>query len=156
MEMVPKSVYAEFGSKDDLFIAAIDHYAKVQTARYERLLGGDPAGIERVEDYFRGFAEWEDRRGCLLVNVIAERDAVPKMAVHRAQSFFDWLAKVYERNLRASKRRGDLGDRADVTALASALVVFDQGLAIACKAGSRVGDLSSAGLALLRAVRGMS
>ena len=153
MRMVPKSVYAEFGGKDGLFVAAIEHYVGEQTIRYQEQLGTAPLGLGRIELYFRTFQSQRERRGCFLVNSLAECASIPRPALLRAQQFFAWLQSLYEQNLRAAGCDGTLRRGAHIDHLAAALVVYDQGLAIASRSNVQASDLSEGAMSLLAAIR---
>lgn len=73
--LTPGSIYNSFGSKDGLFLSALDHYiekvVKRRVGKY--LLDGDP--IEGIEAYFYdGFRSGgaEIKGGCLLINTSTE------------------------------------------------------------------------------------
>lgn len=86
------------------------------------------------------------------MNSLGEGAVVPHQAAERISDFFTWLENLYRRNLEAAAAEGALCARADVQQLAAALVVFDQGLAIAARLPGQGGDLESAALALLACV----
>jgi TetR/AcrR family transcriptional repressor of nem operon len=153
MQMVPKSVYAEFGGKDALFVATIEHYVAEQSARYRVQLGEAPFGLERIECYFESLREGQEHRGCFLVNTLAESASIPAEALERVQGFFRWLEGLYARNLAAAARAGTLRPGLDVALVASALVVYDQGLAVASRSSAQRGVLADGALALLDAFR---
>jgi TetR/AcrR family transcriptional repressor of nem operon len=153
MQMVPKSVYAEFGGKDALFVTTIEHYVAEQSARYRVLLGEAPFGLERIEGYFESLREGREHRGCFLVNSLAESASIPAEALERVQDFFRWLEGLYLQNLEAAARAGTLRPGVDVARVASALVVYDQGLAVASRSSAQSSGLSDGALALLDALR---
>lgn len=153
MRMVPKSVYAEFGAKDELFVAAIEHYVEEQTQRYRDQLGTGPFGLDPIARYFESFHIRQERRGCFLVNSLAECTSIPRRALVRVQAFFDWLKALYARNLKAAASDGKLRPGVHIDHLASAFVVYDQGLAIASRSKAQVSDLSEGALSLLAAIR---
>lgn len=153
MQMVPKSVYAEFGGKDELFVAAIEHYVGEQAERYRGQLGTGPFGLDPIALYFKSFHVRQDRRGCFLVNSLAECTSIPRQALVRVHAFFDWLKALYAQNLRAAAKDGTLRPGVDIGHLAAAFVVYDQGLAIASRSPVQASDLPEGALSLLAAIR---
>ncbi|MEY4549149.1 MAG: hypothetical protein RL685_5344 [Pseudomonadota bacterium] len=147
-KLVPKSLYAEFGDKPSLFIAAVDLYIEQHKTRYD-VLGAEPLGLDRIRSYYETFRDAPDRRGCLLVNSLGEAETIPVEAAERVQGFFTWLEALYRRNLEAAAAQGALCAPADVHRLAAALVVFDQGLAIASRLPGPNRDLTGDALCLL-------
>lgn len=148
-KLVPKSLYAEFGGKDELFVAALGAYLADHKARYEALLGTPPLGVERLRRYYESLSEVSGMKGCLLVNSLAEIASIPPAAVVQVQTFFAWLESLYRQNLAAAARAGALRKDADVAGLAAALVSFDQGLAIASRSVTQRQTLARSALALL-------
>lgn len=147
-KLVPKSLYGEFGDKEALFIAAVGLYIEQHKLRYDQLRT-EPLGLHRIRSYYEGFGDAPDRRGCLLVNSLGERGSVPQKAAERISDFFNWLEALYRHNLEAAAAQGALCHDANTESLAAALVVFDQGLAIASRIPGRARDLANQALSLL-------
>lgn len=127
----PASLYAEFGDKDGLFLAAVERYIEVNRGWYERTLGDGTEGLGSLRRHFGSYAFEGDTRGCLLVNALGERAGIPEEAVERMDAFFGWVRERYEGHLRAAERAGELRAGADPRELAAALLAFDEGLAVA-------------------------
>ena len=77
------SIYATFGKKHDLFLAAIDRYAAVQGMAQSAPLREEPNIRDAVAGYFRQIiktvSSGDGPRGCLIGSVateVAERDPV--------------------------------------------------------------------------------
>lgn len=71
----PGSLYAAFESKQGLFLAVLDHYARNTLERLRQRLGGADDPLQGIEIFLNGLAaERADsrRRGCLLVNSALE------------------------------------------------------------------------------------
>jgi TetR/AcrR family transcriptional repressor of nem operon len=129
----PASLYAEFGGKDGLFLEAVDRYIAISRAWYETSLAAGDEGFAAVRRHLESYDFGGDTRGCLLVNSLGERGEIPAPALARIDTFFRWVRQRYARHLRAAARHGELRPGADPDALASALLAFDQGLAVAGK-----------------------
>jgi TetR/AcrR family transcriptional regulator, transcriptional repressor for nem operon len=147
--MVPKSLYKEFGGKDALFEAALELYIDEQSVRYREILEGEPLGLDRLRSYYESLGDIVESTGCFVVNSLADIENVPPGAAARARRFFAWLETLYRRNLEAAVQSGDLEQTTDLKGLAAALLVFDQGLAVAGRSQSQRKHVVRAGLALL-------
>jgi TetR/AcrR family transcriptional regulator, transcriptional repressor for nem operon len=149
INVVPKSLYKEFGGKDALFERAIELYIEEQSERYRDALERPPLGLARLRAYYQGLAEIADARGCFLVNSLADVANIPPAGAAQVRRFFAWLETLYRRNVQAAVGAGELERRTDVEGLAAALLVFDQGLAVAVRSSSQRKQLVRAALALL-------
>jgi AcrR family transcriptional regulator len=98
------SLYAQFGSKDQLFAEVLDlYYAEV----VEPLVGGleTEASIPAIAQFFHGVRsviledEGARRRGCLLVNTIATMSPDDRSATRRGIEFRDRLRRAFRRAL---------------------------------------------------------
>jgi len=71
----PGSVYAAFGSKRALFLAAIDTYFEQSIDNLKAILAGEGTPLERVRELFMhivGDTCRDDSHGCMLVNTLLE------------------------------------------------------------------------------------
>lgn len=70
------SLYTEFGSKADLFNAAIAHYERIGVPRFIGRLERPDASVDTIRDVFRNFASIatveEVIPGCLIINRATE------------------------------------------------------------------------------------
>lgn len=151
--LASKSLYADFGSKDDLFLEVLDHRIATNTASYRASLGTAPFGLERIRAHFDSYRYGPSFEGCLLVTSLTQLPCLPTAAVARIARFFDGVRELYAKNLRAAQDAGELDQTHDVLALAEALLVFDQGLAVAGKSPGQRKSLRAASHTLLDAVR---
>jgi TetR/AcrR family transcriptional regulator, transcriptional repressor for nem operon len=94
------SLYAEFGSKQALFSDALDlYYEEIVDPLIGRL--ESDANVTAVATFFEGVKsiileeEAPSRRGCLLVNTIAELAAGDPAAARRGAEFRDRLARAF-------------------------------------------------------------
>ena len=81
MEVQPGSVYAAFGNKRELFVAALHRYADTVTAEALQRIDAAPSGLLGLRGYFEHLVEamvdGRRRWGCLVTNSLvelAERD----------------------------------------------------------------------------------
>ena len=109
------SLYLEFGSKQELFSAALDlYYAEVVDPLLTTLEDG--RDLTAIETFLAAIKEIildersGRRRGCLLVNIIAELSPHDEAAARRARAFQDRLHGGFTRVLERSASTGRLDD----------------------------------------------
>jgi TetR/AcrR family transcriptional repressor of nem operon len=110
------SLYLEFGSKRELFTEALDRYYDEVT---DPLLTAMEAGTDltAIETFFmdvKRIIQGErtgGRRGCLLVNTIAELSVQDDPTARRGRAFRDRLHGAFRRVLAADPSTRRLGDR---------------------------------------------
>lgn len=76
MSLQPGSVYAAFGSKRDLFVAAVRRYTETVSAEAVDRINGTPSGLQGLREYF-GYlvdvmVDGKRARGCLITNSLVE------------------------------------------------------------------------------------
>jgi TetR/AcrR family transcriptional regulator, transcriptional repressor for nem operon len=105
------SLYLAFGSKNELFVEALDRYTADVVDPLLSPLEADPgiAGIRafflRIRSILLGEME-EGPSGCLMINTIAERSTTDEVLARRSISFRDRMANALIRAL-----EHDLEDR---------------------------------------------
>jgi TetR/AcrR family transcriptional regulator, transcriptional repressor for nem operon len=72
----PGSVYAAFGSKRDLFVAAVRRYIETVSAEAVDRVNGAPSGLQGLREYFAhlidAMVDGKRRWGCLITNSLVE------------------------------------------------------------------------------------
>ncbi|GLZ49786.1 hypothetical protein Acsp06_59710 [Actinomycetospora sp. NBRC 106375] len=137
MGIQPGSAYAAFGSKRDLFRAALQRYARTVSSEAVLGLTSSPSGLDGLRSYFDDLVEamvdGRRRWGCLITNSLvefAERD--PDLAgvfdLHLAN-----LEAAFEAALTRAKAAGDLRSGAGPEQ-AKLLVAVVQGMNVLAKA----------------------
>ncbi|WP_189937168.1 TetR/AcrR family transcriptional regulator [Streptomyces sulfonofaciens] len=155
MGLQPGSAYVAFGSKRDLFVAAVRRYAETVSAEAVALINGAPTGLGGIRAYFAhlvdAMVDGRRRWGCLITNSLvefAERD--PELAgmvrVHLAN-----LQTSFAAALARARTEGDLRPGVGHEA-AALLVAVVQGMNVMAKsrpgrqALQAVADAALAGL----------
>lgn len=93
-----QSLYNTFGSKHDLFLAAIAHYGRTVVSKIDHELTKPGSVISNIENFFYHKAEsgnLESCRGCFVVNTMVElsphdpkvADAIEQLSIQVEQSF---------------------------------------------------------------------
>jgi TetR/AcrR family transcriptional regulator, transcriptional repressor for nem operon len=156
MGLQPGSVYAAFGSKRDLFVAALRRYVETVSAEAVDRINGAPSGLQGLREYFDHLVDAmiDGKRawGCLITNSLVEfaaRD--PELAamfeVHLAR-----LQTSFAAALARARAEGELRPGAGPES-AGMLVAVVQGMNVMAKSrpGRRalqdVVDATLAGLA---------
>jgi TetR/AcrR family transcriptional regulator, transcriptional repressor for nem operon len=92
--LLPGSLYAAFGSKEDMFRVAIDRYV----AEIRNALSSDRTGLAAVQHVLdavvRLTAKDPDRRGCLLLNSVPEAAALSDTTRRAIQDGFDEMRRL--------------------------------------------------------------
>jgi AcrR family transcriptional regulator len=120
------SLYREFGSKHDLFRAALDCYAEQVTAMLLGSLREDDATLDAIVGFFRGLAaafrasQTKSGRGCFMVNATAELAARDESIRPAAAAYRDRLRETFGAALGRAAGRGEI-DAASVSTRARIL-----------------------------------
>ncbi|MBH5338711.1 TetR/AcrR family transcriptional regulator [Streptomyces pactum] len=151
------SIYATFGSKHRLYLAALDHYIGSGGPRLlAELSRPGPAlpGVRAVVRRFAAEATTEEDRlmGCFVTNTAAELAPRDPAAARRVELNWDRLETLLHSALVRAQAQGELPAGRDPRALARMLLVLLQGMRVVGKASEdpgRVLDAAEQALALL-------
>lgn len=132
------SLYAAFGSKHDLYLAALDHYQTSAGGPMLRALAHVHEDGRSVRDALRTLllelvdeaVEDPERRGCLMVNAITERGSCDPDVARRGRAAVSGMNEVFTTLLRTGQDRGELDAGLDVADLSQFLVLTVQGLRV--------------------------
>ena len=150
------SLYQEFGGKDGLFEAALDHYAASVVTDALRPMTDAATGIAAMEQYFETLIADADRlaNGCLMTNTMAELGHSHQGARKRTQAHFERVARAFEQALERAARRGELRDDIqDLAALSVQLATFAQGIWVCARSRVDARTLSDSARTMLRSLR---
>lgn len=132
-----KSMYAEFGSKQGLFDAALEHYNDTSLTTVLAATEAEAAGIEAIRTTFAGFAtaseDWAQGRGCLLCNTAIERAVLEASSGDRVDAYFARLTTAFRSALDTAQQAGEVSSSADIDDLASFLTMSLVGIATMAK-----------------------
>jgi TetR/AcrR family transcriptional repressor of nem operon len=150
------SMYGTFGSKHDLFLATLDRYCELETAALMRQAASAPSplvAIERILDRFARESAGPGARGCYMVNAIAERAGTDEAVRTRASSALAGLRSLFEEQLTAAQRAGEIPLEKNAVDLAAFLVNTIQGLRVLGKAGTGRASLRAIAVTALDVLR---
>jgi TetR/AcrR family transcriptional repressor of nem operon len=138
LEVNRKSMYAEFGSKQALFEAALERYDEHHLSGVLAPLEAPDAGADAIREAFAGYATasdgWARGRGCLLCNTAVERAALDPGARRHVDAYLDRLTQAFRHALTNAQRAGDLDPAVDLDELASFFAMALVGVAAIIRA----------------------
>lgn len=151
------SLYAVFGSKDQLFVRALERYRLLYRERLDAVLAKSST-YEVIESYLRSIAESATQGsvpGCLSIqgglSCGPNNAHIPQRLAEYRQGLEDTVAKALAKTADASR----CGQGVDTAALAGYAVTVGQGLAVHAAAGAdqprldAIVDVALAGLTSL-------
>jgi TetR/AcrR family transcriptional repressor of nem operon len=147
------SLYAAFGAKRDLYLAALARYEDGSAARISAALEGRPLreGLKAFLDgLIDSIAAGPGRRGCFIGNCAAELAKLDRRAAARVRRSLARIEAAFLQSLEQARARGELARHADVTALARFLTAGIQGLRLVGKASPERKALGDIATVLLR------
>lgn len=155
-DMGRQSLYNAFGSKNELFLAALDQYAVEDDATMAVLKGAD-AGFGAIERYFEArvqqLAGARPRHGCLLVNSVIDMGSRDREIERRGQSLVRRMSNAFYKSLRIAAANGDIADVDDLRAHATHLAATSLGLCTIAKSGASTAAMQRAVDAALAGLR---
>jgi TetR/AcrR family transcriptional repressor of nem operon len=153
------SIYAAFGAKEDLFMAAVDHYDATYSIKLRNALtSGLPVG-EAIELYFeellKAFSDPDLPLGCLVTNVAVEGDRGTTRMGRRIAASITRAEDTFYKALRGAQVEGAIDPRADARSIARFLVASTHGLSALAKAVADISALRDVVGVILRSVGDM-
>ena len=123
LAMNRKSMYAEFGSKQELFEAALERYSEINLSRVLAPIEAPDANAQSIRDAFLGYASASETRfsglGCLMANTAVERAALDPGSARFVDAYLERLTKGFRNALENARRDGDISAEADLDDLAA-------------------------------------
>ncbi|MEM1352178.1 MAG: TetR/AcrR family transcriptional regulator [Pseudomonadota bacterium] len=153
-----KSMYAEFGSKQELFEAALDRYSETNLSRVLAPIEAPDANAQSIHDAFLGYASASETKfrglGCLMANTAVERAALDPGSAKYVDAYLDRLTNGFRNALENAQRDGDVSSDADLDDLAAHFVNSVVGISALLRAKATPQQMYAAGrgaTSLLRA-----
>jgi TetR/AcrR family transcriptional repressor of nem operon len=150
------SLYAAFGSKQELFLAALDRYNNVVVQRLVELLDGEDSGRAAIRSFFasviRHILTAGPLRGCLVTNSAVERGLCCPDTAGKVGGCLERLELAFLDTLERMKAAGELPEEKDLRALARHLTSVLQGLLVIGKVRPEpalLEDIVAVGLSVL-------
>lgn len=154
------SLYAAFGSKEDLFREAVRLYSEREGAALWKCMGEAPTAREAIEGLLLATAaanaECDRPKGCLLSLAAVNPDTLPDNACGEVQQIrTDSMAAVRDR-LRAAQAAGEIGPDADPDAMAAFYMTVQQGMTFRAREGAAPEELDATARAAMLAWDGLA
>ncbi|MFG2497120.1 TetR/AcrR family transcriptional regulator [Streptomyces sp. NPDC048441] len=151
------SIYATFGNKHDLYLKALERYARLQNPRLlAELSQPGPAlpAVRAVVRRFGGESGSDDGRliGCFITNTASELGPHDEAAARCVERSWEHIETLLHSALVRAQAQGELPDDRDPLAIARMLLTLMQGLRVVGKASkdpARVRDATEQALTLL-------
>lgn len=142
------SLFAEFGSKQGLFEAALALYHQEVVAKVFGVLEQPGAGLDAIDTLFEFFAaragKHDARRGCLACNVATERAACDRVSHDYVMEHIAFIEQGLNRALRNAKARGELRAEVSCRDQARLLTSVLLGFSVLMRAGADSAFLTNA------------
>ena len=123
-----KTLYAEFGSKHELFHEALQLYTDMGTHQAIAYLDQTPLGVENIRRYFRDMHYEPECRGCLMTITINQKNLVTPTSMQIIRHTFDVIEGLFLKNLQAAQAAGEIKPDTDCQRIATFLLFSIQGI----------------------------
>lgn len=143
------SLYAAFGSKHDLFMAVIDHYAATLGCKPVMAFYGEADITRAVASFFeatiRAATLKGKPRGCLVMSVAVQHAEKDEQVGKKLKAMFEETDQVIAGQFQAAQDKGQLPQGADPEALARMVISVTHSIAARARVGASPGELSRLG-----------
>ena len=133
-----KSMYADVGSKQELFEATLDHYNRNHLSRVLAPIEAPDAGVSAIKRAFSDYASasegWFNGRGCLMCNTAVERGPLDPGSGRYVTAYLRRIRSAFRHALENAQRRGELRATSDLDQLAAFLTTTLIGVAASIRA----------------------
>ncbi|MDJ0925757.1 MAG: TetR/AcrR family transcriptional regulator [Acidimicrobiia bacterium] len=133
-----KSMYVEFGSKQELFEATLEHYNRKHLTRVLAPIEAADASIDAIRQAFTNYAAasegWFHGRGCLMCNTAVERGALDPASGQYVAAYLERITRAFRNALENGTRAGEIDETADLDELAAFLTTALIGVAACIRA----------------------
>lgn len=121
-----KSLYAEFGSKQELFEAVLQRYSDIHLSRVLASIEAEDANADSIRGAFFGYASASETKysglGCLMANTAVERAALDPGSAKFVDAYLERLTRGFRNALENAQGDGDVGPTANLDDLAAHFV----------------------------------
>ncbi|MDD9977989.1 MAG: TetR/AcrR family transcriptional regulator [Boseongicola sp.] len=149
-----KSMYSEFGSKQELFEAALKRYSEVHLSRVLAPIEDPNAGADAIRGAFNGYASAIDGRfnglGCLMANTAVERAALDPGSAKFVDAYLERLNTGFRRALENARQAGEVVPDLDIDDLASFFAMSVVGISALIRAKASSQQVHAASRAIIR------
>ena len=125
------SLYSEFGDKEQLYLACIDHYIIMSRIYLENLLTREPIGLTNIEKFLKERVRHTASsriKGCLIFNSVIEEKVLSKEINKKINLRVAKIKSLLLNCLNAAQERKEIGTDKDCDSLANFLLCFSFGM----------------------------
>ncbi len=145
MGIARSSFYQAFGSKQEVFLRAVERYRDWLAGELRGSMESADSGLAFIEDTLKSVAEdtkcADGRRGCLVFNSAAEFGQRDPEVAGRVAASIDAFTQVFTDAVRRAQEEGDVPPDRDPRLLGRHVVCTMSGLRTLSKAGARRTEL---------------
>lgn len=150
------SIYNTFGSKQELLESVLDRYEELATTALIEPLRQSSDGLRAIDRFLASLQRWvtrDDRKGCMLTNMMAEDGGSSASIRRRARRYREKLRKEVHRTLQHASNNGELRANVDVAASARLIVGLVLGINVAARGDAPDSEIASITAAIRGEVR---
>ncbi len=144
-----KSLYAEFGSKQELFEAALERYSEVNLTRVLAPIEAPDANAQSIRDAFLSYASASETKfrglGCLMANTAVERAALDPGSAKFVDAYLVRLTRGFRNALENAQGDDDVSEDANLDDLAAHFVNSVIGISALLRAKATPDQMYAAG-----------
>ncbi len=132
------SIYAGFGSKQQLFEASIDYYAKISLKNLVNRLNSSDDYLLNIRSTIAAMIEASlncNPKGCFLVNTLIELAPHDESIRQRVKGHIANVEQAFKEALVAAKRSGQLAEDRDLNEMAKKIMINIWGINVMQRAG---------------------
>ena len=133
-----KSMYAEFGSKQKLFEATLEHYNRKHLSRVLAPLEAPDASLDGIHQALYGYASASEGPfrglGCLMCNTAVERGALDPGSGLFVASYLERITQAFHHALSNAQQDGEINPTIDLNEIAGFLTTMLIGMAASIRA----------------------
>jgi AcrR family transcriptional regulator len=136
------SLYAAFGSKEELYLKALEHYGVTRAAAHAEILEADVPLREAMTTFLKTAIQRNCDKtqpgGCYVVNALADcgTESTPELVAEATQAAFRATHALLKTRFQRAKLEGELPGDADIAALAGFFCAVLTGMSVMARNGS--------------------
>lgn len=142
MGVAKSSLYNTFGSKRELFLESVDHYANSQRSKLIARASNENPGVLLRQMLLEVVSDNNAGRGCLLVNTAAEFGMRDAEVCQHVKAGFDGMTDAFANLIRAGQEAGQFKPGVDPRQYAVILIAGISGLRVLAKGGCSADELN--------------
>lgn len=122
LKMKPGSIYAAFGSKEALFLLALEHYYVASTARFNEVINAADSPLGALTDHLRSYARLASTdpqaQACMVFRTFVDTRGTEPSIAAKSLEYTLSIRKEFAAAFDAARQAGELPHDVDITRLA--------------------------------------